>query len=140
MFAYIPSLITVALGLAIVGAIYGIKPPLLILALTIIAVLVIVINQNLSYFSNDYYIMSTTGSLSYAAPYLIVGAVILFSLMYIFMLRRSNGNSTNSTNKNASSLMAFSPNMYKKSESNNSAKTSGQTSSGQAASILEKIV
>jgi hypothetical protein len=143
MFAYIPSLITAVLGLAIAGAIYGIKPPLLILAVTIILVLFIVINQNLSYFSTDYYIMSTAGSLSYAAPYLIVGAVILFSLLYIFMLRGSSvktTTNTNSTNKNVSNMMAFPPNTYKKSESNNSAKSLGKVSSGQASSILEKIV
>ena len=133
MFAYIPSLITVALGIGIVGIIYKVHLPLLVIAVAIIIMLVVAINQNLSFFSNDYGLMMTTGSLSDAAPYLIIGALILFSLIYIFILKgvgKSKPVNIPSPSPKPTRNMSAPPAMQ-----NNSAK-----SSGQASSILEKIV
>jgi len=135
MFPYIPSLITVILAILVIGIIYNIHLPLLIIAMAIIITLIVVVNQNLSFFSTEYSLIMSSGSVTAAAPYIMIGTLILFCLLYIFMLKGSGQSKGISAPVSNSKNMSNSFGLQSSAVKNNSKK-----SSGQASSILEKIV
>jgi hypothetical protein len=57
--------------------------------MAIIITLIVVVNQNLSFFSTEYSLIMSSGSVTAAAPYIMIGTLILFCLLYIFMLKGS---------------------------------------------------
>jgi hypothetical protein len=132
MFPHIPSLITLFLAGAIIYGVYKIKVPLLIIAVIVVIALIITVNSNLSNFAMDYSIMASTGALVGAAPYIMIGAVIIFGLAYIMMLSKGSGKSSQNNSvpeiKNIKPAFNFKNLGSKKPENNPSA------------SILEKIV
>jgi hypothetical protein len=91
MFAHIPSLITVSLAAIVVAIIYKTRLPLLFIAIVTVLLIIFTANQNLSLFATQYSLMSQTGGLTVYAPYIMIGLVILFSILYIFMLNKKNG-------------------------------------------------
>jgi len=136
MFPYIPSLITVILAILTIGIIYNVHLPLLVVGIAIVVTLIFVVNNNLSFFSTEYSLIMSSGSVSAAAPYIMIGTLILFCLLYIFMLKgsgQSKGNSSAVSNsKNMNNVFGL--------ESLPAVKNNSKKSSGQASSILEKIV
>ena len=132
MFPYIPSLISLFFVGAIVYMVYKVKVPLLIIAVIVVIALILTINSNLANFAMDYSIMASTGALVGSAPYIMIGAVIIFGISYIMMLSRGSGKSSQNISvpeiKNIKPAFNF-KNLGSKKPANNP-----------SASILEKIV
>ena len=130
MFAYIPSLITVGLALIVIGIVYGTRLPLLFIGIAVIILLIVTANQNLSDFATQYALMSQTGGLIAFAPYIMVGLLILFCILYILMLTRKNSTNINFPElKNTKSLFNIP-----------ALKGSKNAFGSSSSSILEKIV
>lgn len=93
MFVYTPSITLLVISIFAIGIIYMLRLPLLIVALIAILLLAISINQHFALFSLDYKTSQWSQNLAGIAPMIMVGAVIVLALSYIFMLRGFGGNS-----------------------------------------------
>jgi hypothetical protein len=91
---YVPSAIIVGGAIVTVGIVYALRAPLFLLFTIAILALFLVLAQHKDLFSADYRSAQILGFLAGYAPFLIVGAVILFALFYIFFMtgtvRRAN--------------------------------------------------
>lgn len=93
MFTYIPSITLLIISIFAVGIIYMLRLPLLIVALVAILLLAVSINQHFALFSLDYKTSQWSQNLAGIAPMIMVAAVIVLALSYLFMLRGFGGNS-----------------------------------------------
>ena len=93
MFTYIPSITLLIISIFAIGIVYMLRLPLLIVALIAILLLAVSINQHFALFSLDYKTSQWSQNLAGVAPMIMVAAVIVLALSYIFMLRGFGGNS-----------------------------------------------
>lgn len=94
---YVPSAIVVGGAAVIVGLLYAMRVPLLILMLVVIFSLFLVIAQHRNLFTAEYRSAKILNLFAGYAPFIIIGVVILISLFYIFFLRGLGGGRTNAT-------------------------------------------
>jgi hypothetical protein len=82
---FLPSLLIVILALGLVFAVFPRMGPMMLAVLATVA-LIFAVQQHMSIFKQDYATMTWTTSAKVAAPYVLVGVVVLFSIGYILYL------------------------------------------------------
>lgn len=82
---FLPSILIVILALALIFGVFPKVGPMMLAVLATVA-LVYAVQQHMSMFKQDYSTMTWTTSAKTAAPYVLVGVVILFSIGYLLYL------------------------------------------------------
>ena len=85
---YVPPIFTVILGLLVVGGIFIARVPVIIVGIISLALLVYTFYLHTTLYGIDYRSMSLGEGVKSAAPFILIGAVILMSIGYILMLRK----------------------------------------------------
>lgn len=120
---YVPSVIIVGGAIATIGILSSVRIPLFILFFIGIVAFFLVFAQHRDLFVADYRSAQTLGLLANYTPFLIVGAVILFSLFYIFFMRgtvqTSSGAATTANATPTTTLFTTNSNMRQNANNRN---------------------
>lgn len=97
---YIPSIFTLMIAFTVVAVIFMSRVSLIAIAVVALAILCLAMYQHAVLFSIEYKSMTMVDALIPLVPYIMVGAIIFFSTLYIMFIQ---GSSTTTIPSNSAS-------------------------------------
>jgi len=84
---YVPSIYTLLGAFAVIGAVFASRASLLVLAIVSLVILIIATYQHYLFFGGEYRSLTMVDALIPFVPYIMVGAIVFFSTIYILFLQ-----------------------------------------------------